>query len=113
MNIQSQTFPVQIAINNPVELLADSLYGEASIIVGRHRDALVVPVKAVIHDEEKDTYSLTLINPDSIAYTVNVKTGIRKDSLEEIYGNGLRPGMQVIVEGNYSLPDSTKVRIKR
>lgn len=113
VDMQSQTFPVQIEINNPVEILADSLYGEASIITGRHRDALVVPEKAVIHNEENDTYKLTLINSDSLAYTVNVHTGIKKDSLVEIYGRGLKEGMEVVVEGNYGLPDSTKVSLKR
>lgn len=113
VNMQSQTFPVQIEINNPVEILADSLYGEVSIITGRHRDALVVPEKAVIHDEENDTYKLTLINSGSIAYTVNVHPGIKKDSLVEIFGSGLKEGMEVVVEGNYGLPDSTKVSLKR
>ena len=74
---------------------------------------LVVPVKAVIHDEENDTYSVTLIDRDSIAYTVNVNPGIKRDSLEEIHSQNLKAGMKVIVEGNYGLPDSTKVSIKK
>ena len=113
VNMESQTFPVQIGINNPAGLLPDSLYGEASIIIGKHKDVFVVPLKAVIHDEENDTYSITLINPDSIAYTVNVRKGIVKDSLEEIYADNIKAGMKVIVEGNYGLPDSTKVSIKK
>jgi multidrug efflux pump subunit AcrA (membrane-fusion protein) len=113
VNMQSQTFPVQVEINNPVEILADSLYGEATITVGKHRNVFVVPVKAVIHNEENDTYYITLINPDSIAHTLNVNTGIKKDSLMEIYAGGLKEGMQVIVEGNYGLPDSTRVSLKK
>ncbi len=113
VNMESQTFPVQIEINNFSKMLADSLYGEAFIVIGQHRDVLVVPAKAVIHNEEKDTYSVTLINKDSISYTVNVKTGIKRDSLEEIYAGNLKAGMKVIVEGNYGLPDSTKVSIKQ
>ena len=105
VDMQSQTYPVQVDIKNPSQLLADSLYGEASIIVGEHRDVLVVPVKAVIHDEENDTYSVTLIDRDSIAYTVNVNPGIKRDSLEEIHSQNLKAGMKVIVEGNYGLPD--------
>ncbi len=113
VNMQSQTFPVQIEINRLNQLLADSLYGEASIIVGVHKNVFVVPSKALIHDEEKDTYSITLVNPDSLAYTVNVKVGLKKDSLEEISAGNLKEGMKVIVEGNYGLPDSTKVSIKK
>lgn len=113
VNMESQTFPVQVEINNPTKLLADSLYGEASIIVGKHTNVFVVPEKAVIHDEEQDTYSITLINPDSIAYTVKVNIGLKKDSLEEIHAGDLKEGMKVIVEGNYGLPDSTRVSIKK
>jgi multidrug efflux pump subunit AcrA (membrane-fusion protein) len=113
VNMESQTFPVQIEFSSPAQLLADSLYGEATVIVGQHRDVFVVPIKAVIHDEEKDTYSITVINPDSIAYTINVHPGIKKDSLEEIHGADLKEGMKVIIEGNYGLPDSTKVSIKK
>ncbi len=113
VNMQSQTYPVQVDIKNPSQLLADSLYGEASIIVGEHRGVLVVPVKAVIHDEEKDTYSVTLVNRDSIAYTVNVSPGIKRDSLQEIHAPNLKAGMKVIVEGNYGLPESTRVSIKK
>ncbi len=113
VNMETQTFPVQVEINNLQMAFADSLYGEASIIVGEHRDVLVVPVKAVIHDEENDTYSVTLIDQDSISYTANVHIGIKRDSLEEIHAENLMPGMKVIVEGNYGLPDSTKVSIKK
>ena len=113
VNMQSQTFPVQVEINNLNQLLADSLYGEASIITGMHKNVFVVPVKAIIHDEEKDTYSITLINPDSIAYTVNVSVGIKKDSLQEIHSGSLKKGMKVVVEGNYGLPDSSKVKISK
>ena len=112
VNMLSQTYPVQIEINNNIELLADSLFGEASIITGKHNNVFVAPSKAVIHNEENDTYSVTLINPDSIAYILNVSTGITKDSVTEIYSPKLKEGMPVIVEGNYGLPDSTKVSVK-
>jgi RND family efflux transporter MFP subunit len=113
VNMQSQTFPVQVDIKNPGQLLADSLYGEASIIVGTHRNVFVAPQKAVIHDEEKNTYSVTLISPDSIAYTIKVVPGISCDSLVEIHSDKIKEGMPVITEGNYGLPDSTRVKVKR
>lgn len=113
VNMQSQTYPVQVEITNNTGLLADSLFGEASIIVGRHKNVFVAPEKAVIHNEEKDTYSVTLINSDSIAYTLRVTPGITRDSLTEIYSPQLKEGMPVIVEGNYGLPDSTKVSVVR
>ncbi len=112
VNMQSQTIPVQLEINAS-QLLADSLYGEASIIVNKHKDVLTVPSKAIIHDDEKNTYSLTLINPDSIAYSVNVGIGIKKDSVMEVKSGKLKEGMKVIVEGNYGLPDSAKVSIEK
>jgi multidrug efflux pump subunit AcrA (membrane-fusion protein) len=113
VNMQSQTFPVHVKISNSPQLLADSLFGEAAIIIGKHRDVFVAPQKAVIHNEEKDTYSVTLINPDSIAYTVNVTPGIRRESVVEIHSGKIKAGMPVIIEGNYGLPDSTRVSVKK
>ncbi len=113
VNMQSQTFPVHVEIKNHTELLADSLFGEASIIIGEHKNVFIAPQKSVIHDEEKDTYSVTLINPDSIAYTVKVIPGISRDSIVEIHSDQIKEGMPVIIEGNYGLPDSTKVSVKK
>ncbi len=113
VNTQSQTIPVQIEINNLSAFISDSLYGEASVIINKHKDVFTVPSKAVIHDDENDTYSITLINADSIAYSINVTVGIQKDSVMEVQSEKLKERMKVIVEGNYGLPDSTQVSIQK
>lgn len=104
-----QTIPVQIEFNGMRKIFEDALFGEASILTGRLPNQLIVPVKAVLHDDENNTSSVFLINPDSIAYSVNVNVVQRGDSTVAVSSPQLKKGMAVIVEGSYGLPDSTKV----
>jgi RND family efflux transporter MFP subunit len=92
-------------------LLKTDMFGTARIVVGMHRGVLLVPRSAVLRNDETNETSLVLVSPDSLAVTLPVTVGIATDSLVEVSGSGLAEGQLVIVEGNYGLPDSTKVRV--
>ncbi|MCL5029688.1 MAG: efflux RND transporter periplasmic adaptor subunit [Bacteroidetes bacterium] len=109
VNAVDQTIPVQIEFNGMHKIFEDALFGEAAILIGRLSNQLIVPVKAVLHDDENNTNSVFVINSDSVAYSVNVDVIQRGDSTVAISSPQLKKGMAVIVEGNYGLPDSTKV----
>lgn len=109
VNSVDQTIPVQIEFNGEHKIFQDALFGEAAILTGKLSNQFIVPVKALLHDDENNTNSIFLINPDSIAYNVNVKVIQRGDSTVAIASPQLKNGMPIIVEGNYGLPDSTKV----
>ena len=109
VNAVDQTIPVQIEFNGEHKIFEDALFGEAAILIGRLSNQLIVPVKAVLHDDENNTSSVYLINPDSIAYSVSVNIVQRGDSTVAISSSQIKKGMAVIVEGSYGLPDSTKV----
>ena len=113
VQLQNQKIPVQIDFTNLTGVLSDSLYGEASIIVDKHNNVLTVPEKAVIRNDQTNEYSVTIVNPDNIAYKVKVNVGLKKDSIQEIQSNKIKEGMTVVVQGNYGLPDSTKVKIQK
>ncbi|MHB1687071.1 MAG: efflux RND transporter periplasmic adaptor subunit [Ignavibacteriaceae bacterium] len=110
VNASDQTIPVQIEFNGEHKIFEDALFGEASILIGRLPNQLIVPVKSVLHNDENNTNSVYLINPDSIAYSVSVDVVQRGDSTVAISSPQIKKGMAVIVEGSYGLPDSTKVR---
>ncbi len=109
VNAVDQTIPVQIEFNGEHKIFEDALFGEAAILIGRLSNQLIVPVKAVLHNDENNTNSIYLITPDSIAYSVDVDVIQRGDSTIAISSPQLKKGMAVIVEGSYGLPDSTKV----
>lgn len=74
-------------------------------------DALVVPASAVtLEATNSDTGTVMTVDADSIAHETKVKTGIRTPNAIQIQA-GLNAGDTIVVEGNYALPDGTKVEI--
>lgn len=110
VNPNDQTARVQIVFTGSNPGLEGLLFGEASIIVGRKEHVLLVPVSALLRDDENNSTNLMLVGPDSVAYKVNVNVGMRRDSLVEVSSPLISPGSIVITQGHYGLPDSTKVR---
>ena len=113
MNVADQTIPVQIQFDGKNKIFEDALFGEASIFTNILSNQLIVPIKAILHNDEENTNSVYLINSDSIAYSVSVEVIQRGDSTAAISSPSIKKGMPVIVEGSYGLPDSTKVRAAR
>jgi membrane fusion protein (multidrug efflux system) len=111
---QSQTIGVRLRLVSLAEdvrrQLKPSMMGICRIVTGVHKDVLLAPKDALLRDDEKNTYALVIAGPDSIAYSVSVTVGVTNDSVAEVRGPGLTKGVLVVVEGNYALPDSTRVR---
>jgi multidrug efflux pump subunit AcrA (membrane-fusion protein) len=93
-------------------VLKTEMYGTARIVTGLRRGVLLVPLSAVLRDDETNTASVVIVSPDSIARALQVTVGAAADNLVEVAGEGLREGQLVIIEGNYGLPDSTRVRLR-
>jgi RND family efflux transporter MFP subunit len=93
-------------------LLKTDMFGSARIVTGVHRGVLLVPPAALLRDDETNSVSIVVVGPDSISKSVQVQTGAARDSVVEVSGPGLSEGQLVVTEGNYGLPDSTRVRLK-
>jgi RND family efflux transporter MFP subunit len=91
--------------------LKTDIYGTARIVTGVRRGVLLVPLPAVLRDDETNTASVVVIAPGAISRTIPVTVGATAGDLVEVAGPGLSEGQPVIVEGNYGLPDSTRVRV--
>ncbi len=113
VNVADQTIPVQIQFDGRNKIFEDALFGEASIFTNILSNQLIVPIKAILHNDEENTNSVYLVNSDSIAYSVNVEVIQKGDSTAAISSPSIKKGMPIIVEGSYGLPDSTKVRAAR
>jgi multidrug efflux pump subunit AcrA (membrane-fusion protein) len=110
---QSQTLAVRLrpsgAPRESRDLLRPSMMGTCTVIVEVRPDILLVPKMALLRDDERGTYALVLVGPDSIARSVPVTVGLTDDSTAEVHGEGIAAGVAVVTEGNYGLPDSTRV----
>jgi multidrug efflux pump subunit AcrA (membrane-fusion protein) len=112
-NPGDQSIPVQVTFTTPNTDLEGSLFGEATITVGEHRNILLVPKPALLKNDENNTASLMIVGTDSLAHAIEVQTGLATDSTVEVSSPLLSGASVVITEGQYGLPDSTRVRILR
>ena len=108
---QNRTFEVWVNLKNEEgRLRADSA---AKVVVATQSasNVIVVPVAAVTLDAStENTGTVMIVDENSIAHETKVTVGIRaKDKME--ITSGLKGGETVVIEGNYALPDETKVEI--
>jgi HlyD family secretion protein len=87
--------------------------GAAQVIVNTKEasDAIVVPASAVTLDASNaNEGTLMVVDAASIAHETKVTIGIRTSDKVEIT-SGLQGGETVVIEGNFALPDETKVEV--
>lgn len=76
-------------------------------------DTIVVPAAAVTLDAtNSDEGTVMTVDDDSVAHETKVKIGIKNGDLVQIT-EGLEEGATVVTEGNYALPDGTKVEVAK
>ncbi len=109
VDLATRTAEVEIRILNKEHRLKPGMFARVGLILEKKRNALIVPIKAVLNENER---KFVFVVDDSIARKRYVETGIyQRDSVEII--EGLNTGEDVIVEGNYGLKDNANVLIKR
>ena len=92
-----------------------SANGAAQITVSANSksDAIVVPASAVtLEASNADEGTVMTVDAQNVAHETKVKIGLRtKDKIE--ITEGLKGGETVVIEGNYSLPDATRIEIAK
>jgi len=106
---QNRTVEVWVNIKNPGGRLR--AHSAAKIVVSTQSaaDVIVVPASAVTLDAANASEGkVMVVDEKSIANETKVTVGIRtKDKME--ITSGLQGGETIVIEGNYALPDGTKV----
>jgi HlyD family secretion protein len=108
-------------VNRTVEIWASFANGRGLLRVGDAvqfvvssnpaNDAVVVPASAVTLDASNaDEGTVMTVDKLNVAHETKVKVGIKQADKIQIT-EGLSGGETVVTEGNYSLPDGTKVEI--
>jgi len=111
VNPGDQTAHVQINFSEPTPTLQRSLFGEATVVIGKRSNVLLAPAASLLRNDENNTTEILVVGKDSIAHKLDVQVGIRQDSLVQILSKSVSAGDLVVVQGHYGLPDSTRVRI--
>ena len=107
---QNRTVEVWVNLKNDGRLRSNTA---AKLIFSTQsaNDVIVVPVAGVTLDATNANEGTVMVVDDqSIAHETKVTVGIRTTDKMEIT-SGLKGGETIVVEGNYALPDGTKVEI--
>lgn len=107
----NRTVEVWVNLGNGAGLLRAG--GAAQVVVSTDRttDAMVVPAAAVtLEASNADAGTVMVVDAVGVAHERKVTVGIRTGELVQII-SGLEDGETVVTEGNYALPDGTKVEI--
>ena len=97
----TRTTPVRIATENPEGLLKKDMFVNAVIHTGVRKNALAVPVSAVLRDAQNEPIVYVEVEPGKFAQR-SVKIGAQQDNLVEILA-GLQEGEKVVSEGGLFL----------
>jgi RND family efflux transporter MFP subunit len=108
---QSRSVEVWVRVPNPSGRLRAN--GVARVIIAAQpaTNAVVVPSSAVTLDATNgNSGTVMVVDSKSVAHEVHVTTGVHSNGRTQIT-SGLRGGETVVTEGNYGLPDGTKVTV--
>jgi RND family efflux transporter MFP subunit len=106
VNTATGTIRVAAAFPNPQSLLRPGQYGKVRAQTSIEHGALLVPQRAVT--ELQGSYQVAVVNPDNKVHIQPVEVGAQM-SEGWVITSGLKPGEQVVIEGNGKLMDGIPV----
>lgn len=107
----NRTVEVWVTLGNESGKLRANGAAEVTVFANSKNDAVVVPASAVtLETSNANEGTVMVVDAQNVAHETKVTTGIRTTDKIEIV-EGLQGGETVVVEGNYALPDGTKVEI--
>jgi len=101
----SKKFKVEVRIDNPDLILRPNTFGEITLEVSSHENALVIPQAAILEDR------YVFVAKENRAEKREVTIGLQNTELAEVL-SGIQEGELVIIEGNYGLEDGAEIDIK-
>jgi len=107
----NRTVEVWVNLTNETGRLRAGGAAEVVVATKQTDDAVVVPASAVSLDApNKNTGTVMVVDAGNVAHETRVTVGIRTPQSVQVTA-GLKGGETVVTEGNYALPDGSKVEI--
>lgn len=102
-------FKVRVQIDAPPSAVKPGMYARGTIVLRSVPGATVVPGSAVTQRNGKD---VLFIVEGGKAKSVVVRLGLRRDPLVQVL-EGVRPGQEIVVQGQSTLTDNAAVQIQK
>lgn len=107
INPQTRTFTATIQVENPQLKLRPGMFVKTDIVVENHPDAVIIPKDAV---QTRDGRPVVFVVEGVSAELREITTGIETREIFEIL-EGLAEGERLVVKGQETLRDKSKVRV--
>jgi RND family efflux transporter MFP subunit len=105
----NRTVEVWVTLANDDGKLRANGAAQMTVFANSKSDAVVVPASAVtLETSDAKEGTVMIVDAENVAHETKVTIGIRTPDKIEIV-EGLKGGETVVVEGNYALPDGTRV----
>lgn len=109
----NRTVEVWVTLANGAGLLRANGAAQVTVFANSKNDAIIVPASAVtLEASNADEGTVMVVDAQNVAHEKKVTVGIRTAEKIEIV-EGLQDGETVVIEGNFALPDGTKVEIAK
>jgi HlyD family secretion protein len=109
----NRTVEVWVTLANGAGKLRANGAAQVTVMANSKDDAIVVPGSAVtLEASNTDEGTVMIVDQQNVARERKVTVGVRSGDKIEIT-EGLQEGDTVVVEGNFALPDGTKVEIAK
>ena len=109
----NRTVEVWVTLGNGAGRLRANGAAQVTVAANSRTNAVVVPSSAVtLEATNADEGTVMVVDAANVAHETKVTVGIRTNDTMEIT-EGLQGGETVVIEGNYSLPDGTKVEVSK
>ncbi len=109
----NRTVEVWVTLANGAGLLRANGAAQVTVFANSKNDAIVIPASAVtLEASNANEGTVMIVDAQNVAHETKVTIGIRTADKIEIV-EGLQGGETVVIEGNFALPDGTKVEIAK
>src|SRR2546421_1418648 len=109
----NRTVEVWVTLANGAGRLRANGAAQVTVAANSKSDAIIVPASAVtLEASNADEGTVMIVDAQNVAHERKVTVGIRTNDKIEIV-EGLQEGDTVVIEGNFALPDGTKVEVAK
>ncbi|HKC85636.1 MAG TPA: efflux RND transporter periplasmic adaptor subunit [Blastocatellia bacterium] len=109
----NRTVEVWVTLANGAGKLRANGAAQVTVMANSKDDAIIVPASAVtLEASNADEGTVMIVDAQNVARERKVTVGVRSGDKIEII-EGLQEGETVVIEGNFALPDGTKVEIEK
>jgi RND family efflux transporter MFP subunit len=109
----NRTVEVWVTLGNEAGKLRANGAAQVTVMANSKSDAIVVPTAAVtLEASNASEGTVMIVDAQNVARERKVTVGVRSGDKIEI-AEGLQEGDTVVIEGNFALPDGTKVEIAK